>query len=115
MADEDQRNIPTQLSMRLPEQLEAGIFADFANVWHTPNTFILDFLVVKQPAQIVQPETGEPPTAVLEAVVGARVRIPSEQIFPLITALQAQGQMWLDETGRSEPPPTWLPQDQQST
>ena len=44
---------------------------------------------------------------VLEARVGARVRIPSEQIFPLIAALQEQGDKWLEESGRSEPPVDW--------
>jgi hypothetical protein len=40
--------------------------------------------------------------------VGARVRIPSEQIFPLIAALQQQGDKWLEESGRSEPPADWV-------
>jgi hypothetical protein len=35
------------------------------------------------------------------------VRIPSEQIFPLIQALQAQGNQWLAESGREEPPADW--------
>jgi len=41
--------------------------------------------------------------------VAARVRIPPEQIFPLIEALTQQGQRWLHETGRSEPPQNWAP------
>ncbi len=104
------QQVPMQLKVELPKGEDVGIFADFANVWHTPNTFVLDFLSVKGPANPVKnPETGQVDHAAIEAVIGARVRIPSEQIFPLIKALQAQGAQWLAETGRSEPPENWLP------
>ena len=52
-------------------------------------------------------ETGQRTTRV-DAVVSSRVRIPPEQVFPLIQALQAQGNMWLQETGRSSEPANWL-------
>ena len=93
-----------QLAMQLPPETEVGIFADFASVWHTPNTFVLDFLSVKMPAR---PGGGDAP--VVDAKVAARVRIPSEQIFPLIQALQTQGNQWLAETGRHAPPENWVP------
>lgn len=99
------------MQMQLPEQMELGVFADFANVWHTPNTFVLDFLAVKIPLHPAQdPETGLPlvdAPGVLETRVAARVRIPPEQIFPLIGILQQQGSQWLAEQGRSEPPADW--------
>jgi hypothetical protein len=100
-----------QFQVQLPPELELGVFADFASVWHTPNTFVIDFLAVKGPHHpSVDPATGQlhPETPVLEARVGARVRIPSEQIFPLIAALQQQGDQWLAESGRSEPPDNWV-------
>jgi hypothetical protein len=94
-----------QLAMQLPPETEVGVFADFASVWHTPNTFVLDFLSVKMPAR-----AGDSPEApVIDAKVAARVRIPSEQIFPLIQALQTQGNQWLAETGRHAPPENWVP------
>jgi hypothetical protein len=99
-----------QFQITLPPEQELGIFADFASVWHTPNTFVIDFLAVKSPQHAaVDPSTGQPhpEVPVLEAKVGARVRIPSEQIFPLIAALQQQGDQWLAESGRSEPPTDW--------
>jgi Protein of unknown function (DUF3467) len=101
---------PLQLQMQLPPETEVGVYADFASVWHTPNTFVLDFLSVKVPAHPPigpdgAPTSGDP---VLDVKVAARVRIPSEQIFPLITALQEQGNQWLHETGRSEPPTNWV-------
>ena len=97
---------PTQakLAMQLPPETEVGVFADFASVWHTPNTFVLDFLSMKMPAR-----PGEGSSPVVDAKVAARVRIPSEQIFPLIQALQTQGNQWLAETGRHAPPENWVP------
>ena len=97
---------PAQLAMQLPPETEVGVFADFASVWHTPNTFVLDFLSVKMPARPAGAAAAGP---VIDAKVAARVRIPSEQIFPLIQALQTQGDQWLAETGRHAPPENWVP------
>jgi hypothetical protein len=96
------------LSVELPPDAEVGVYADFASVWHTPNTFVLDFLAVKMPPH---PAANGAGSLVLDAKVAARVRIPSEQIFPLIAALQGQGERWLAETGRSEPPADWIGQN----
>jgi hypothetical protein len=106
----NKRQLPVELDIDLPSEKEAGVFADFANVWHTPATFVLDFLSVKRPPQPVNDTvTNEAHHALMSAVVGARVRIPAEQIFPLINALQEQSKQWLDETGRVAPPESWLP------
>ena len=96
---------PPKLAVQLPTESEVGVFADFASVWHTPNTFVLDFLSVKMPAHA----DGASSAPVVDAKVAARVRIPSEQIFPLIQALQTQGNQWLAETGRQAPPENWVP------
>ncbi|HEY5223335.1 MAG TPA: DUF3467 domain-containing protein [Microbacteriaceae bacterium] len=107
---DDNKQLPVQISIDVPTHREVGKFADFVNVWHTPQNFVLDFLSIKNPPQPVpDPETGEMRHAVLSAVVGSRVRIPAEQIFPLINALQQQGEQWLSETGRAAPPEAWLP------
>lgn len=98
-----------EFAVSLPPEQEVGVFADFANIWHTPNTFVLDFLAVKRPAHASADAASQPPHAVLESRVAARVRIPPEQIFMLIKALQAQGDQWLAETGRVEPPEAWAP------
>jgi hypothetical protein len=108
--DPDNRQLPVELDIDLPADRETGVFADFANVWHTPATFVVDFLSIKRPARpVADGITGEAHHAVMSAVVGARVRIPAEQIFPLINALQEQGKQWLEETGRAAPPEAWLP------
>ena len=97
--------VPPQLAVQIPPEAEVGVFADFASVWHTPNTFVLDFLSVKMPAR---PGVDGAPQ-VIDAKVAARVRIPPEQIFPLIAALQTQGNQWLAESGRQQPSDNWVP------
>lgn len=95
------------IAVTVPEKQEVGVFADFAGIWHTPNTFVLDFLSLTSPAIQQQVAPGGEP--VLPARVAARVRIPAEQVFQIIVALQQQADQWLEETGRSEPPEAWLP------
>lgn len=99
------------ISMQISPEVEVGVFADFASVWHTPNTFVLDFLSIRRPPEVPSTEGDEQAVGELHATVGARVRIPPEQIFKIIEALQSQGQQWLTETGRSHPPESWLPGD----
>ena len=96
------------LSIELPTEQEAGVFADFANIWNTPSTFVLDFLSVKQPPVDAQLLNAEGEGAVLLTKVVSRIRIPAEQVFPLIQALTNQANAWLQETGREAPPEAWF-------
>lgn len=115
-ADESQSEpidgVQPQLGIELPNDQEAGVFADFANIWNTPSTFVIDFLSVKQPlvdAKLLDPEADG--TVLLTKVV-SRIRIPAEQVFPLIQALSNQAQNWLHQTGREEPPEAWFSPEQ---
>ena len=101
---------PVKFAIDLDAAQEVGVFADFANIWNTPTTFVLDFLSVRFPAQDLNME-GEPSAALVSSKVAARIRIPAEQIFPLIEALKSQGEAWLKATGRSEPPESWFNQN----
>jgi hypothetical protein len=99
---------PPALSIELPSEHEAGAFADFANIWNTPSTFVVDFLSVKQPpvdAKLLNPEADG---SVLLTKVVSRIRLPAEQVFPLIQALTTQANAWLQQTGREEPPEAWF-------
>lgn len=107
--------LPLEMQINLNENQAIGVFADFASVWHTPVSFVLDFVSVVQPATPVSENAGIPTKAVLPGTVCARVRIPPEQIFPLIEALQTQGNQWLQESGRSAPPQSWVPGSSQET
>ena len=113
MADAGNGRLPVRVALELPVDQQAGVHADFARVWHTRETVVLDFAAVKQPARPTpDPDTGEVDHAVLETCVTARIRLPAEQIFPLIQALRAQSDQWLAETGRVEPPENWFPNGQ---
>ena len=103
-------NKPTNFAIELEAEQEIGVFADFASIWNTPTTFVLDFLSVRVPERDVQNDSGET-EALVNAKVAARIRIPAEQIFPLIEALKTQGDAWLKATGRSEPPQSWFNQN----
>ncbi|MET0812506.1 MAG: DUF3467 domain-containing protein [Microbacterium sp.] len=100
MADED---APRQFEIDLPPEEIAGHYADFANVWHTPTVFVMDFLTLAQPPHdAVDAETGERRTVVPARVV-SRIRIPPEQVFELAKALTQQLEFWEQETGRRAP------------
>jgi hypothetical protein len=79
--------------------LETGVYADFATLWHTPDTFTLDFGVMIRPPQVIDDESGEP-VIDLAARVVARVRIPPKQVFELMKALEQQLSAWERENGR---------------
>lgn len=106
-------SLPVQFEVTVPPEQGIGVFADVAGVWHTPNTFVLDFLSVQHLPQPITDAAGQTSHAVVDTRVAARVRIPPEQVFRLIAALQQQGDQWLAETGRQNPPDAWLthPQD----
>jgi len=87
----------------LPPTAVAGLFADFASVWHTPNVFVMDFVALTQPPQpTVDAETGAESILVPGQVV-SRIRIPPEQVFELAKALAQQLEAWESETGKKAP------------
>ena len=92
-----------QFEIDLPPELIGGAYADFANVWHTPTVFVMDFLTLaKPPSEVVDADSGERHTVVPARVVG-RIRIPPEQVFELAKALTQQLEFWEQETGRKPP------------
>lgn len=94
---------PRQFEIDLPPDVIAGSFADFANVWHTPTVFVMDFLTLSQPPrEETDAETGARRTVVPARVVN-RIRIPPEQVFELAKALTQQLEFWEQETGRRAP------------
>ena len=91
---------PRQFEIDLPPELIGGSYADFANVWHTPTVFVMDFLTLAQPPrEQVDADTGQRHTVVPARVV-SRIRIPPEQVFELAKALTQQLEFWEQETGR---------------
>ncbi|GII98992.1 uncharacterized protein DUF3467 [Sediminihabitans luteus] len=99
MADQP-RGARRSFTIDLPPENEAGVPADFASLWHTPSSFVIDFVAMKSPpAPSTDPETGEQVVTMPVKVV-SRVRIPPEQVFELASALTKQLDAWEKETGR---------------
>ena len=82
-----------------PSAQVAGVAADLVGVWHTAESFILDFSAFADPAR-VEVEDGVD-VLVQRAQVVARVRIPPSQVFEVMKALEQQLTAWERETGRA--------------
>ncbi|MDO8144457.1 MULTISPECIES: DUF3467 domain-containing protein [Isoptericola] len=90
-----------RLQVDLPTEHETGVPADFASVWHTSASFVLDFVAAKSPAKAAVDKTTGAETGgrVMPARVVSRVRIPPQQVFELARALTQQLDAWERETG----------------
>jgi hypothetical protein len=82
----------------MPDKQAAGVHADLVGVWHTRDSFVLDFSVITEPTRLEPVGAGE--SVVLErAQVVSRVRIPPSQVFEIMKALEQQLSIWERETG----------------
>jgi hypothetical protein len=91
--------------VELPAGIAEGHHADLASVWHTPESFVLDFLAIKAPPTTVEDEVGQP-VSVIETVVSTRVRMAPTHVFNLMQALNQELNRWEQETGHSPVPPS---------
>jgi hypothetical protein len=74
---------PQQIQIQVPDDVQNGVYANMALVWHTPFDFTMDFAVL-QP--MIPDGDGAPITP---ARVVARVKFPPAQIFQLLQAINA--------------------------
>lgn len=86
-----------EMRIEIPAEKTLGVHADFASVWHTPETVVIDFMSISQP---VQSEEG---SQVINATLASRVRIPPTHVFELMKALEQQLAAWEVDTGRRRP------------
>ncbi len=104
-------DVQREFQIDISPEVEAGVYADFISLWHTPDAFVLDFAALKGPPQQAQPPAG-PAVQVFPTRVVARVRIPPGQVFELMRGLEQQLSTWEAETGRRDagsPPDEPLP------
>ena len=101
MADTAQPPPPeTRVALEVSPELEPGVYASFASIWHDPDVFTLDFASVsRQPHPAVDESDGRTYLHVPARVV-ARVRIPPAQVFELMKALEQQLSAWEREHGK---------------
>lgn len=99
----DEEHALTNVEVQMPEELIGGTYADFVAVWHSRDSFTLDFAAMSGPQQVVTNEAGERVSRGKARVV-SRVRIPPAQVFELMKALEKQLTQWEQATGaRREP------------
>ncbi|MDO5501963.1 MAG: DUF3467 domain-containing protein [Actinomycetia bacterium] len=79
-------------NISVPPDVQPGVPVDFAGVWRTAETLVIDFSVQSEPAQ-AGPD-GEP---VVKALTVSRVRVPVAQGFELMRALNTQLSAWENE------------------
>ena len=68
-----------ELRITVPEDIQSGVYANGAMVWHSPYEFTIDFFST-------QPAAPDAPDAV-PCLVTSRVKIPPTVIFDLLKAL----------------------------
>jgi hypothetical protein len=93
---------PHQINFAITPEIETGVYANFASVWHQQDSFILDFAVFTRPPEFVEDGEGRK-IARLPARVVSRVRIHPDQVFELMKALENQLSAWEFETGKRKP------------
>ncbi|HSK27532.1 MAG TPA: DUF3467 domain-containing protein [Jiangellales bacterium] len=91
--------LPSHVSIAVPPEIEAGVYADFASIWHTRESFVLDFVATTGPTRQVADDQGRPRAQTPSKVV-SRVRIPASQVFEIMKGLERQLTAWEAETGR---------------
>jgi hypothetical protein len=90
---------PHRVEFATPDHQVAGSAADLVGVWHTADSFVLDFSAFTDPARVAVEDGVE--VLVQRAQVVARVRIPPSQVFEIMKALEQQLSAWEAETGRA--------------
>ncbi len=86
-----------RMEIVMPEANIPGVHADLVGVWHTRDSFVLDFSAIVEPPRVEQAPVGQ--VIVERAQVVARVRIPPSQVFEIMKALEQQLSLWERETG----------------
>jgi Protein of unknown function (DUF3467) len=73
------------LVFQVPPELEAGVYANFLAVWHTPHEFTLDFAVLL-PGGSSDPGDPAAPVQMSSRLV-SRVKLPPSVVFDVLRAI----------------------------
>lgn len=104
MTDEPPRQALQRFDVEMSSDVETGIYADFANLWHTPDTIVLDFAALRQPPYLQADADAGVEVAVVPTRIVARLRLPPRQMWELMRALEKELTAWEAETGQKLPP-----------
>lgn len=94
-----------RFDVEIVPELEGGVYADFASLWHTPDAFVIDFAALRHRPYVESDRATGEETAVAPTRVVARIKIPPRQVWELMRALEKELTEWEDETGQKVPPP----------
>ena len=78
-------NQNVHFELRVPPELEGGVYANFLGVWHTAHEFTLDFSATL-PAEPTESADGESVMHV-PCRVTSRIKVPPTLVFDIIRAL----------------------------
>lgn len=77
-----------RVEIGVPDDQEIGVYAGFASVWRTQESFVLDFATEIRPPERVKETETEAEYVHIPARVVSRVRIPPSQVWELMRALE---------------------------
>jgi hypothetical protein len=97
---EDAEAQEPEFQVVVPPEKEAGVYANFLGVWHSPYEFTLDFCVT-QPPQPAEENAGR---AVMPCLVVSRIKIPVTLIFDVVRALNENMTRYEDAFGEIKRP-----------
>ena len=90
-----------RVEISVPPEHEVGVFASFASVWRTHDSFVLDFATEVRPPEVTEDAEGGSRYVHVPARVVSRVRIPPSQVWELMRSLERNLSAYERESGTS--------------
>lgn len=80
----------TRMTFDISPEVEVGVFANYASIWHNDDGFILDFAALSRPPTPARDDATGAHVVQVHSRVVARVRIPPSQAWEIMRALEQQ-------------------------
>jgi Protein of unknown function (DUF3467) len=90
-----------RVEITVPPDHEVGVYAGFASVWRTQDSFVIDFSTEVRPAEVAEDAESGASYVHIPARVVSRVRIPPGQVWELMKSLEQNLSAYERENGRT--------------
>ncbi|MFL6053477.1 MAG: DUF3467 domain-containing protein [Actinoallomurus sp.] len=90
-----------RVEITVPPDHEVGVYAGFASVWRTQDSFVIDFSTAVRPPEVMEDADSGTSYVHVPAQVVSRVRIPPSQVWELMKALEQNLSAYERESGKS--------------
>lgn len=90
-----------RVEITVPPDHEVGVYAGFASVWRTQDSFVIDFSTEVRPPEVTQDTESGTTYVHVPARVVSRVRIPPGQVWELMKSLEQNLSAYERESGGS--------------